>query len=56
MQVGDLVKYESLCGGNWHLGIIVDFNEIDNPMIFENKTGIVAASWRDAVEVINASR
>ena len=54
MQVGDLVKY------SYHkkvgTGIIVGFDEDNNPIVRDNRSGVVAASWRTKVEVINASR
>jgi hypothetical protein len=54
MQVGDLVKY------SYHkkvgTGIIVGFDEDNDPIVRDNRSGVVAASWRKKIEVINASR
>ena len=54
MQVGDLVKY------SYHkkvgTGIIVGFDEDNDPIVRDNRSGVVAASWREKIEVINASR
>ena len=54
MKVGDLVKY------SYHrkvgTGIIVGFDEDSDPIIRDNRFGVVCASWRTKVMVINASR
>ena len=54
MQVGDLVKY------SYHkkesTGIILRFDEDNDPVVRDNKTGVIAAAWRTKVEVLNASR
>ena len=54
MKVGDLVKY------SYHkkvgIGIIVGFDEDDDPIVRDNRSGVVAASWRTKLEVINESR
>ena len=54
MQVGDLVKY------SYHkkvgTGIIVGFDEDNDPIVRDNRSGVVAASWREKIEGINASR
>ena len=54
MQVGDLVKY------SYHkkvgTGIIVGFDDDNDPIVRDNRSGVVAASWRKKIEVINASR
>ncbi len=54
MKVGDLVKYKDQRGIRF--GIIVDFDVDKDPIIWENGTDIVAANWRDKVEVISESR
>ena len=54
MQVGDLVKY------SYHkkesTGIILGFDKDNNPIVRDNITGVVAASWRKKIEVISESR
>jgi len=54
VQVGDLVKY------SYHkkvgTGIIVGFDDDNDPIVRDNRSGVVAASWRKNIEVINASR
>ncbi len=55
MKVGDLVRCKGL-GGSVLLGIIVGFDEDNDPKVRDNKTGIVAANWRSGVEVISESR
>jgi len=54
VQVGDLVKY------SYHkkvgTGIIVGFDDDNDPIVRDNRSGVVAASWRKKIEVINASR
>ena len=54
MQIGDLVKY------SYHkkvgTGIIVGFDEENDPVVRDNASGVVCASWRTKVMVINESR
>ena len=55
MQVGDLVKY-SYCK-KAGTGIIVGFGDFNgDPIIRDNRSGAVRASWRKNVEVISESR
>ena len=53
MQVGDLVKY------SYHkkvgTGIIVGFDDDNDPIVRDNRSGVVAASWRKKVEIIGKS-
>ena len=53
MQVGDLVKY------SYHkkvgTGIIVGFDKENDPIVRDNASGVVCASWRSKVEVIGVS-
>ncbi len=53
MKVGDLVKY------SYHTkertGIILRFDEDNDPVVRDNKTGFIAAAWRKKVEVISES-
>ena len=53
MKVGDLVKY------SYHVkvgtGIIVGFDEENDPIVRDNCSGVVCASWRKKVEVVNES-
>ncbi len=54
MQIGDLVKY------SYHrkvgTGIIVGFDEEKDPVIRDNASGVVCASWRTKVMVISANK
>ena len=54
MKVGDLVKY------SYHTkestGIILRFDKNSDPVVRDNKTGVIAAAWRKKVEVISESR
>ena len=54
MRVGDLVKY------SYHkkvgTGIVVGFDEDNDPIVRDNVSGVVCASWRTKVMVINATR
>ena len=54
VKVGDLVKY------SYHrkvgTGIIVGFDEDNDPIVRDNRSGVVCASWRTKVMVVNASR
>tara|TARA_R110002110_G_scaffold47218_1_gene141999 strand:- start:387 stop:551 length:165 start_codon:yes stop_codon:yes gene_type:complete len=54
MKVGDLVKY------SYHrkvgTGIIVGFDDEKDPIVRDNRSGVVCASWRTKVMVISASR
>ena len=54
MKVGDLVKY------SYHkkvgTGIIVGFDDENDPVVRDNASGVVCASWRTKVMVISASR
>jgi len=54
MQIGDLVRY------SYHkkesTGIILGFDKDNDPIVRDNRTGVIAASWRKKIEVINASR
>ena len=54
MKVGDLVKY------SYHkkvgTGIIVGFDDENDPVVRDNASGVVCASWRTKVTVISASR
>ena len=55
MKIGDLVKYRNLFGVD-RTGIIVGFDEDNDPIVRENETGYVAANWRAKLEVISESR
>ena len=54
MEVGDLVEY------SYHkkagTGIVVGFDEDNDPIVRDNVSGVVSASWRKKVMVINANR
>ena len=51
MQVGDLVKY------SYHrkvgTGIIVGFDEDNDPIIRDNCSGVICASWRTKVMIVS---
>ena len=53
MKVGDLVKW------SYHkkesTGIILRFDGTDDPVVRDNKTGVIAAAWRKKVEVVSES-
>jgi len=53
MKVGDLVKY------SYHkkvgTGIIVGFDGENDPIVRDNASGVICASWRGALEVIGVS-
>ena len=55
MKVGDLVRVK-----NWNVrdstGIILRFDEENDPIVRDNKTGVIAANWRCKIEVISESR
>ena len=54
MKVGDLVKYNSL--GRVVSGIIVRFDEEDDPIILDFRTKAESGIWKDRVEVVSVSR
>ena len=54
MEVGDLVKYNSL--GRVVSGIIVRFDEEDDPIILDFRTKAESGIWKDRVEVVSESR
>ena len=60
MKIGDLVKFRNsparVWPDVWHTGIIVGFDEDNDPKVLEPRIGMVVAHWRDRVEVISASR
>ena len=60
MKVGDLVRYSYGLLDFIHkkvgTGIIVGFDEEKDPIVRDNKSGVVCASWRSKVEVVSASR
>ena len=53
MNIGDLVKYSQ--GWEVGTGIIVGFDMDDDPIVRDNRSGVVAASWRKKVEIIGKS-
>jgi len=60
VKVGDLVRYSYGLLDFIHkkvgTGIIVGFDEEKDPIVRDNKSGVVCASWRSKVEVVSASR
>ena len=55
MKVGDLVKYGSY-PSNVSVGIVVGFDEDNDPIIWQTDTGVVIAHWYNKVKVISESR
>ena len=54
MKVGDLVRYAA-----WNktgTGIILGFDEDNDPIIRDNASGVICAAWSKKVEVISESR
>ena len=56
MKIGDLVIYKSWASTYEGTGIIVGFDEEKDPIVRDNKSGVVCASWRSKVEVVSESR
>ena len=54
MKVGDLVKCNA--GRRTVIGVIVGFDDEDDPVVFDFKEEVRLEFWRRGVEVINASR
>ena len=54
MKVGDIVKHSSL--GREVIGIVVRFDEDDDPIVFDFKTKVTSANWRSKVEVLSEER
>ena len=54
MKVGDLVRFEGL--RDVQTGIILGFDEDNDPLIRDNASGVVIAHWYNKVEVISESR
>ena len=54
MKVGDIVKHSSL--GREDIGIIVKFDEDNDPVVLDFKTKVASSNWRSKVEVLNESR
>ena len=52
MKVGDIV----LCGTGKTVGMVVGFDRQGDPVVYEPKSGITAAMYRDRIEVVNESR
>ena len=55
MKVGDLVKWTALRGEDF-LGIIVGFDDENDPIVKSCGSGITIAHWRDKLEVLSESR
>ena len=65
MKVGDLVKYVGLASssriiqGAWSktgTGIIIGFDEDNDPIVRDNASGVICAAWYKKVKVISESR
>ena len=54
MEVGDLVKYNIL--GRTIIGVIVRFDEWDDPVVLDFRTKVPLQTWKNRVEVLNESR
>ena len=52
MKIGDIV----LCGTNKTVGIVVRFDVENDPIVYEPKSGITAAMYRDRIEVVANER
>ena len=55
MKVGDLVRWKGL-NFRTFLGIIVDFDDENDPIVRTCCTGNKMSHWRDKLEVLNESR
>ena len=54
MKVGDLVKY--YVARECRTGIIVGFDEENDPIVRDNETGIATRWWSNVLEVISECR
>ena len=55
MKVGDLVRWKGL-NFRTFLGIIVGFDDENDPIVKSCGSGITIAHWRDSLEVLSESR
>ena len=55
MKVGDLVKWTALRGEDL-VGIIVGFDDENDPIVKDCKSNITIAHWRKSLEVVSESR
>ena len=55
MKVGDLVKWTDL-GGEDLIGIIVGFDDENDPIVKSCGSSIKCAHWRHSLEVVSESR
>ena len=54
MKVGDLVKWTALRGEEL-VGIIVGFDDENDPIVRDCKSSVIIAHWRDKLEVVSES-
>ncbi len=55
MKVGNLVRWKGL-DFNTRLGVIVGFDDENDPKVRDCKSGVIIAHWRASLEVLNESR
>ena len=55
MKVGDLVKWDDLNGVTL-VGVVVGFDNDNDPKVRSCRSGITIAHWRRTVKVISESR
>jgi len=56
VKVGDLVRFDWPQVGKVRMGIIVGFDEDDDPKIRDSASGVIIAHWAMKVKVISESR
>jgi hypothetical protein len=55
VKVGNLVRWKGL-NSRTFLGVIVGFDNENDPIVKSCGSGIKCAHWRDTLEVLNESR
>ena len=55
MKVGNLVRWKGL-NSRTFLGVIVGFDDENDPIVKSCGSGITIAHWRDKLEVLSESR
>ena len=54
MKVGDLVKWTEF-RGEYLVGLIVGFDDENDPIVRDCKSGVIIAHWRKSLEVVSES-